>query len=228
MLLSASVSDLYAQLSSRNTAQAAHVPVYRHEETDGSDHGRLEVRHCHAIDVEQWLPKDDPLRKWKGLRSVILVERYRSWNERGVKKESESHTFYISSLPASEPRLLTLIRSRWGIENSLHHVLDVVFEEDDCRVRKDHGPRNLALMRRLSLSIVRHAPTPPTTSLRRRRKMAGWSSAFLLQCLAAWPVPKALEDKTASKEGITNNADAIDKKDALTVIERLRDRLPRT
>ncbi len=48
-------------------------------------HGRVEMRRCHAIDVEQWLPKDDPLRKWKGLRSVILVERYRSWGQEGER-----------------------------------------------------------------------------------------------------------------------------------------------
>jgi predicted transposase YbfD/YdcC len=188
------------------------VPVFRHEETDGSDHGRVEVRRSHAVDADTWLPKDDPLRRdWKDLRSVMLVERYRSWNERGVKKESESHTFYISSLPPSEPRLLEIVRSRWGIENSLHYVLDVEFGEDDSRVRRDHGPRNLALLRRLSLSIVRHAPVPPATSLRRRRKMAGWSSNFLLQCLAQWPVPQELEQATETKEGITKRDVTVDR-----------------
>lgn len=207
-----SVSDLFAQVSSRDTAQARSLRVFSHQETDGSDHGRVEVRRCHAMDVDKWLPQDDPvLRDWKDLRSVVLVERYRSWNERGVKKESESHTFYISSLPAEEPRLLEIVRSRWGIENSLHYVLDVEFGEDDSRVRRDHGPRNMALLRRLSLSIVRHAPVAPTTSLRRRRKMAGWSSQFLLQCLAQWPVPQDLEQATEAKEGIPKSPGAVDR-----------------
>jgi predicted transposase YbfD/YdcC len=211
--LLASVSDLFAQLSSRDTAQATRLPVLRHEEKESSNHGRLEGRRCHVMDANAWLPKDDPLREWKDLRSVILVERYRSWSERGAQKESESHTFYISSLAPDAPRLLEVVRSRWSIENSLHYVLDVVFGEDDSRVRKDHGPRNMALLRRLSVSIVRHAPNPTSTqgtvSLRRRRKMAGWSSAYLLQCLAAWPVPQ--EMKTGKeKEGIEIHDTLID------------------
>ena len=93
--LLASLSDLFAQLSSQNTAQANNLSVLRHEERKSSSHGREEVRRLHVIDANTWLPKDDPLHEWKDLRSVILVERYRSWNERGVPKESESYTFYI-------------------------------------------------------------------------------------------------------------------------------------
>ena len=198
------VSGLFARAASHD---AGSLPVERHEETDGSDHGRVEVRRCHAIEAGVWLSKNDPLREWDGLRRLILVERYRSWSERGQKKETQSHTFYISSKDASAEEFLHLVRARWGIENSLHHVLDVSFGEDASRVRRDFGPRNMALLRRLALSIVRHAPAPGK-SMRLRRKMAGWSSDFLLQCLASWPVPQTIP---TAKEGMQKPHDVVDK-----------------
>lgn len=198
------VSSVFAQAGSR---QGAALPVSRHQQTDGSDHGRVEVRCCHVIEAKAWLPEGDPLWQWQDLRSLVLLERYRALSERGEKKESLSHGFYISSLEPSAERHLEVIRSHWGIENRLHWVLDVVFGEDESRVRRDFGPRNLALLRRLSLSIARHAPAP-NKSLRLRRKMAGWSSAFLLQCLASWPVPQAA---ATDKEGIPGEAGAVDK-----------------
>jgi predicted transposase YbfD/YdcC len=183
------VSGLFAQASSRAAGSGRlRLPVDSHEETDGSDHGRVEVRRCHALDALLWLPEGDPLWQWEGLRSLVLVERYRAWTERGQSMETQSHSFYISSREPSAATLLALVRSRWGIENRLHHVLDVTFGEDASRVRRDHGPRNLALLRRLALSIARHAPAPGK-SVRLRRKMAGWSGDFLLACLASWPLP---------------------------------------
>ena len=198
------VSSVFAQASSKDGAS---LPVLRHQETDGSDHGRVEVRGCHVIEAKAWLPQDDPLWQWKDLRSLVLVERHRVSSERGDKQESLSHGFYISSLEPSAKRHLEVIRSHWGIENRLHYVLDVVFGEDESRVRRDFGPRNLALLRRLALSIARHAPAP-NKSLRLRRKMAGWSSGFLLQCLASWPVPQRA---AMDKEGISDDAGAVDK-----------------
>jgi predicted transposase YbfD/YdcC len=199
------VSALFAQAASR-AADSARLPVDSCERTHGSEHGRVEVRRCHVLDARTWLPPGDPLWQWEGLRSLVLVERYRSWTERGQSKESQSHSFYISSREPSAPTLLALVRSRWGIENRLHYVLDVSFGEDASRVRRDHGPRNLALLRRLALSIARHAPAPGK-SLRLRRKMAGWSGDFLLQCLAAWPVP---HEQSPTKEGSSRNVDVVD------------------
>lgn len=101
--------------------------------------------------------------------------------------ESERHTeagvahqrrYYISSLPATEAgRLLGAARSHWGIENGVHWVLDVVFREDECRVRRDHGGANLSVLRHLALNLLRGAESKQ--SLRMRRKRVGWDEGFL-------------------------------------------------
>ena len=208
----ASVSALFAQAGTKGVGCMAHgreqrLSVDQFQETGGSDHGRTEVRRCHVLAVEDWLPTGDPLRRaWKDLRSLVLVERERSWTERGEQKEAHSHTFYLSSREPCAKTHGELVRGRWGVENKLHYVLDVSFGEDASRVRRDYGPRNMALLRRLSLSIARHAPAPGK-SVRLRRKMAGWSSTFLLDCLASWPVPPCV---APNKEGVSNTPDAID------------------
>jgi predicted transposase YbfD/YdcC len=195
------VSSLFAHASTKATEGTGRCgkPVSQYQEADGSDHGRVEVRRCHVIEARAWLPEGDPLWQWQDLRSLVLVERYRAWGERGTKKESQSHTFYISSLEPSASKHLEIVRCHWGIENRLHWVLDVVFGEDAHRARRDFGPRNLALLRRLALSIARHAPAPGK-SVRLRRKMAGWSGTFLLECLAAWPVPRAQQDSEGGND----------------------------
>ena len=159
------------------------------DEQFDKEHGRLEWRRCHVIAVKDWLSAGDPLLDWTGLTSVILVERRREWKERGESKTSESHTFYISSRAPDAPAILDLVRSRWGIENSGHYVLDVVFGEDGNRTRTDHGPANLSLLRRVCLNLVRVAPGVKG-SLKSRIKRAGWSRDFLKELLST-EVPDA-------------------------------------
>jgi predicted transposase YbfD/YdcC len=157
------------------------IPVVSCEQFD-KEHGRLEWRRCHVIAAKDWLFAGDPLLAWKDLTSLILVERERHWSERGQKKTSESHTFYISSCAPDAPALLDRVRSRWGIENSGHYVLDVVFGEDESRTRSDHGPANLSLLRRVCMNLVRVAPGVKG-SLKSRIKRAGWNPNFLRELL---------------------------------------------
>jgi predicted transposase YbfD/YdcC len=90
--------------------------------------------------------------------------------------------YYLLSkyMPAS--RVLQIVRSHWGIENRLHWVLDVVFNEDRGRARKDNGPENFAILRRFAINIVR--AHPENTSMRQKVKRAGWDDAFLLDVLS--------------------------------------------
>jgi predicted transposase YbfD/YdcC len=88
---------------------------------------------------------------------------------------------YLLSKYIPAKRLLQIVRSHWGIENRLHWVLDVVFGEDRNRTRKDNGPENLAILRRLAINIIRSHPNP--TSMRQKIKRAGWDDAFLLDLL---------------------------------------------
>lgn len=176
------VSSLFAR-----AVTDASIPVVSAEQFD-KEHGRLEWRKCHVIGAAHWLSADDPLWEWTGLRSLVLVERRRQWSERGVAKSSESHTYYITSREPDAASLLELVRSRWGIENSGHYVLDVVFGEDGSRARQDHGPANLSLLRRVCLNLVRVAPGVKG-SLKSRIKRAGWNRDFLKE-LFSTPVPE--------------------------------------
>jgi predicted transposase YbfD/YdcC len=177
------VSSLFA-----NAVTNPAIAVVSDEQFD-KEHGRLEWRRCHVIAIKDWLSEGDPLLDWTGLTSVILVERRREWKERSESKTSESHTFYISSRAPDAPAILDLVRSRWGIENSGHYVLDVVFGEDGNRTRTDHGPANLSLLRRVCLNLVRVAPGAKG-SLKSRIKRAGWSRDFLKELLST-EVPDA-------------------------------------
>ena len=90
--------------------------------------------------------------------------------------------YFLSSLPADAARLLTVARGHWAIENNLHWMLDVHFHEDRCRIRKDHGPLNVATLRRVALSLAKR-DTASKQSVRHRLKCAGWDEAYLFRLL---------------------------------------------
>jgi predicted transposase YbfD/YdcC len=151
-------------------------------------HGRCEVRRCFCL---QTTPQEWPqaLLQWTGLRCVVMVERERTLlPPEGVPVGASiaptiTRHFYLSSLEPQAARLLHAIRAHWGIENSLHWVLDTAFDEDACRVRRDHAPRNLATLRKLALNLLRQ-DTKAKAGLKARRKAAGWSNDYLLSILA--------------------------------------------
>ena len=90
--------------------------------------------------------------------------------------------YFLLSKAFSPKRLLAITRSHWGIENQLHWVLDMVFDEDRARNRKDHGPENIAVLRKLALNLLRSNPLK--ASIRRKIKRAGWDDSFLLALLS--------------------------------------------
>ena len=137
-------------------------------QTVGKDHGRIETRqHLWVTDLS-WL--DRPIRQhWPKLAGVGMVERIREING----KTSTECAFYIGSKGiATAQTFAHAARSHWGIENSLHWVLDVTFREDDCRVRKGHAPQNLSALRKFALTLLRKDQQYPKRSLRSRRKTA--------------------------------------------------------
>ena len=91
--------------------------------------------------------------------------------------------YYLSSLPPDAQRLAHAVRGHWGIENSLHWVLDVTFREDESRIRKDHGPANFALLRRIAINVIKQDTSKG--SIRKKRKRAAWNDDALLNILAA-------------------------------------------
>lgn len=148
-----------------------------HVENDAG-HGRIEQRLTEAADAS-WLCERHP--DWKGLASIVRVTARRTSK---ISGETSCETrLYIASLPPDPTKLAAAIRAHWSIENNLHWSLDVAFREDECRARKDHAARNLAMIRRAVLNLLRREPS--VMSLKRKRLKASINAAFREAVLAA-------------------------------------------
>jgi predicted transposase YbfD/YdcC len=145
--------------------------------TRDKGHGRREERRYFTTAVPSELREQFP--EWAGLQSIGQAINITHRNG----EETSEVRFFISSLKSNAGRLAKAVRGHWGIENSLHWVLDVTFEEDRSRIRKGHGPENFALLRRLAIALIKRANLKG--SIRRHRKTAGWSNDHLLTLLAA-------------------------------------------
>ena len=136
----------------------------RSAETDAG-HGRIEERSCRAAEAG-WLDARHP--GWKGLRSLAAVTARRVDKKTGG--ESLETRFYIASLEPDPKAILAAARAHWGIENNLHWTMDVTFDEDRCRTRKDASPLNFAIIRHTAYNILKADKT--RGSLRRKRLRA--------------------------------------------------------
>ena len=116
--------------------------------TVDGDHGRIETRTVTVFHDIGWLQDS---HQWPGLKSVVMVESERETNG---KAETETR-FYITSLTLLANAVGPMIRSHWMVENGLHWVLDMVFRDDECRVRTDNAPFNLAIVKHLALNVLR-------------------------------------------------------------------------
>ncbi len=146
------------------------------QHTDGG-HGRVEVRRCRTLDVDETGLLDAP--QWPGLRCVAEVESTRYVGD----SVSVERRYYVSSLAPEPATLLDAVRSHWEVENRVHWVLDVTFAEDASRVRLGHGAANLGTVRRLSLNALR-LETSVKGSIATRRLQAGWDEGYLEKVLA--------------------------------------------
>ena len=90
--------------------------------------------------------------------------------------------YFISSLPPNAKQLLDATRGHWGIENSVHWVLDIAFREDESRIRLGNAQHNLAIVRRMALNLLRHEKTAKV-GIAAKRKLAGWNPNYLLKVL---------------------------------------------
>lgn len=143
--------------------------ISQHQTIDG-DHGRIETRDITVIHDVAWLQQR---HGWPGLKGVVMVESSR---EIAGKIEQERR-FYITSLVLLAHLVGPMVRDHWAIENSLHWVLDMLFRDDECRVRTDHAPANFTTIKHMALNLIRRAPGKQ--SLRARRKAASWDDDAL-------------------------------------------------
>jgi predicted transposase YbfD/YdcC len=149
--------------------------VSRAETVDG-DHGRIETRTTTVIHDLDWLRQR---HDWPGLKSVVMLE---STREIADKIEQETR-LYITSLDLPADTLAPIVRSHWAVENSLHWVMDMIFRDDECRVRTQHAPANFTTVKHMAHNLIRRAPGKD--SLRLRRKVAAWDDDFLASLITA-------------------------------------------
>jgi predicted transposase YbfD/YdcC len=149
--------------------------ISTHQTVD-ADHGRIETRNYTVIHDVDWL---QARHEWPGLNAVVVVESQREING----KTTNETRFYITSLVMLANTVGPMIRAHWAIENSLHWVMDMVFRDDESRVRTDNAPANFATCRHIAYNLTRKAPGKD--SIRLRRKTAGWDDEYLASLVAA-------------------------------------------
>jgi predicted transposase YbfD/YdcC len=151
-------------------------------------HGRIETRRHMVSHNVGWMSgkrryPDEP--RFKGLSAIAMVEtRTETPAETGTQVRIDRRC-YISSRQLTAQAFADAARSHWAIENGLHWVLDVIFKEDQSRLRRGHGAQNMALVRHLALNLIR--AMPGKHSIKGKRKLATWDDAYLLTALCLNP-----------------------------------------
>lgn len=144
-------------------------------------HGRIERRTVSLLHEVDWLQGERRFPGERRLPDPACLIRVEAETRRSPGRTQAETRYYISSASLTAERAGQAIRGHWGIENRLHWVLDVVFRDDQSRLRKGHGARNMAVVRHFALNLVRSAHD--TKSIRLRRKLAGWSPDYLASLL---------------------------------------------
>ena len=149
---------------------------YTQYETLDKDHGRIETRKAYSIDVVGM----EEFKEWPGIESVTKIF---STREIVGQETTEEVRYYLSSLPADAEKIGMAVRSHWGIENSLHWILDVNFGEDHARNRKGHSAENMAILRHMVVNLVKKERSSKT-SFRGKLLKASWNNDYLIKLLS--------------------------------------------
>jgi predicted transposase YbfD/YdcC len=143
------------------------------------DHGRIEIRQCWTISDPEYLANMRDGQRWEGIQTLVMI-----LSERRIGDEIEvQDRYFISSLASNAEKILRAKRSYWGIENRLHWVLDIAFNEDRSRVRKDNAPQNFAVLRHMALNLLKQEKTAKG-GIKAKRLQCGWNVDYLLKVLA--------------------------------------------
>ena len=145
-------------------------------QTCEKDHGRLETRRVVATEQIAWLQDS---HDWPGLRSIAKVESRRELLAEA--KVEEETRYYLSSLPGDAQQIGAAVRSHWGVENGLHWVMDMVFRDDECRIRSQNAPANFTTIKHVASNLLRRGKGK--NSMRASRHVAAWNEDFLYSLL---------------------------------------------
>jgi predicted transposase YbfD/YdcC len=167
--------DVEVFVTEQRTKDFADTTISRAQTVD-ADNGRIETRTTSVIHDVDWLRKR---HGWPGLNAIAMVESTRE-TDGVIQKDTR---FYITSLVMMAHLLGPVIRSHWAIENSLHWVMDMVFRDDECRVRTNHAPANFTTIKHMAHNLLRRPVGKD--SFRLRRKIAGWDDEFLASLVRA-------------------------------------------
>jgi predicted transposase YbfD/YdcC len=168
------VRAMFADAQARDFRGIAHD---RHEVVE-QGHGRIEARRCWTIREPEHIAYLNAAARWPGLRSIGMVEAERTIGEATTRETR----YFISSLAGQARPFGRAVRDHWGIENSLHWVLDIAFREDECRVRQGEAAQNFALLRQVALNLLRQETTAKI-GVKAKRLKAGWDEQYLLRVL---------------------------------------------
>ena len=153
--------------------------VHSYHEQVNKDHGRLETRKCCVITDKEQLTYIDPGGEWSNLKGVAKLSYERQSGTGAVDTR-----YYICSFRAEASALLSATRSHWGIENSLHWVLDMAFDEDHSRIRTGNADQNMAVIRHMALNMLKQETTAKV-GIKAKRKKAGWDYHYLLKVISS-------------------------------------------
>ena len=155
-------------------------PKCRSHRTIHKTRGRVEERIVTVAAAPRTLKESG---RWANIKTIGMVYRHREEDPKSCLNqpvcESDNVTYFISSLPPKAKTIAKYVRGHWSVENQLHWTLDVTFTEDASRIRKGNGPEVMASIRRTALSILKRDTSQPKTSIRLKRKIAGWSEEAL-------------------------------------------------
>jgi predicted transposase YbfD/YdcC len=167
------IQDLYFE----SEEDVFHELFAEDDEQSNKGHGRQETRTCWVCTELDELACDTSA--WKGLLALVVIASERTVGD----KTTLEHRFYITSKKASASYFIKATRNHWHIENKLHWVLDVAFDEDRCRIRKGHGAENFSILKRVALNLLKQEKTEKV-GIANKRLRAGWDEDYLLKVLS--------------------------------------------